>query len=253
MPFAATVNMPKFFISVEDVRDGFLEIREDVHHILHVLRKEVGDTLTVCDGQGVDYKCQILSQDGEVLRCQILHATPNQAEPEVQITIFQGLPKAEKMEWLLQKGTEIGVSAFVPVATSRSIVKLEGRKADNKVARWKQIAVSAAKQSGRGRIPAVHSVQSLSSAAALLPSFDLNLVLYEEEKNCSLKQILRAVSPVPRTVSLWVGPEGGLAAEEVQALTQAGAISVGLGPRILRTETAGMVAAAMTLYEYDSM
>lgn len=230
-----------------------LVIREDAHHILHVLRKELGDCITVCDGHGQDYDCEIISAAADEIRCKILKAYPAETEPQVKLTLFQGLPKAEKMEWLLQKGVEVGISEFIPVAAERSIVKLDRKKAAGKLARWSKIAHSAAKQSGRGILPEVHEVMTVAQAIETFSSYDLVLVLYEEDKGKSLKMFLREQKQLPNKVALWIGPEGGFDPGEIQKLKQAGAITAGLGPRILRTETAGMIAAAVVLYEYDQM
>ena len=228
-------------------------IREDAHHILHVLRKELGDHLTVCDGQGQDYECEIVSTAAGEVTCKVLEKHMAETEPAVKLTLFQGLPKAEKMEWLLQKGVEIGISEFIPVAAERSVVKLDGKKAESKLARWNKIAESAAKQSGRGMIPEVKSVMSVQEAIKTFDKYDLILVLYEEDRGRSLKMILREQHPRPEKVAIWIGPEGGLELSEVDKLVAAGAVTAGLGPRILRTETAGMTAAALVLYEYDQM
>lgn len=245
--------MPKFFIGMEDVQGDFLTIREDAHHILHVLRKEKGDLITVCDGQGQDYECEIFSAAAEEIKCKILKRYPCKAEPEVAITLFQGLPKAEKMEWILQKGVELGVCGFVPVISERSVVKLEKKKAESKRVRWNKIAEAAAKQSGRGVLPQVYPVVSLKECIKTFDNYDLVLVLYEETRDESLKKILREMKKIPKRVAIWVGPEGGWAPEEVKTLLEADAVTAGLGPRILRTETAGMAAAALILYEYNQM
>lgn len=230
-----------------------LVIREDAHHILHVLRKEMGDCITVCDGRGQDYDCEIVSASADEIHCKILKAYPAETEPQVKLTLFQGLPKAEKMEWLLQKGVEVGISEFVPVAAERSIVKLDRKKTEGKLARWSKIAHSAAKQSGRGVLPEVHTVMTVDQAIETFSDYDLILVLYEEDKGKSLKMLLREQRELPSKIALWIGPEGGFDPTEIQKLKRTGAITAGLGPRILRTETAGMIAAALVLYEYDQM
>lgn len=237
---------------MEDVQGDRLMIREDAHHILHVLRKEMGDRVTVCDGHGQDYECELVAASAAGIQCRILQRHTADTEPEVKLTLFQGLPKAEKMEWLLQKGVEIGICEFVPVQMERCVVKLDGKKADAKVERWNKIAQSAARQSGRGILPPVLPVTTLDQAIKTFDKYDLILVLYESDRNLSLKQILRRQER-PKHAALWIGPEGGFAPEEVKRLKEAGAVTAGLGPRILRTETAGMTAAALMLYEYDQM
>lgn len=238
---------------MEDVQGDLLTVREDAHHILHVLRKGPGDQIIVCDGNGQDYTCEVVSAGADEVVCRILEGHRAETEPDVKLTLFQGLPKAEKMEWLLQKGVEIGVCEFVPVAAERSVVKLEAKRAEGKHSRWNKIAQSAAKQSGRGILPVVKPVCSVKECIKTFDKYDLILVLYEEDRMRSLKEILRGQSTQPRRVGLWIGPEGGWAPEEIAELKAAGAVTAGLGPRILRTETAGMTAAALVLYEYDQM
>ena len=230
--------MPKFFVTREDVQGNYIVIHKDTHHILHVLRKGKGDQLEICDGKNTDYLCEIL----EIAR------------DESQITLYQGLPKADKMELILQKGTEIGIHEFVPFESSRTIVHLDTKKAGGKIERWNKIAESAAKQSGRGNIPVVRPVLSFAQAVeTAIGENDLVLVCYEAEKKNALKTILRSKDPKPQKIALLIGPEGGFSEEEIRKILSSGGQAVTLGPRILRTETAGMIAAALILYEYDQM
>ena len=157
------------------------------------------------------------------------------------------------MYMTMRSCVEIGICEFIPVAAERSIVKLDNKKADGKIVRWNKIAHSAAKQSGRGILPEVHSLMTVDQAIQSFSSYDLVLVLYEEDRGRSLKSLLREQKVLPKKIALWIGPEGGFDPAEIDKLKQAGAITAGLGPRILRTETAGMIAAALVLYEYDQM
>ncbi|MBO4888266.1 MAG: 16S rRNA (uracil(1498)-N(3))-methyltransferase [Firmicutes bacterium] len=248
--------MPKFFVTREDVQGNYIVIHKDTHHILHVLRKGKGDQLEICDGKNTDYLCEILeiARDESQIICKVLKKVTSSAESSVRITLYQGLPKADKMELILQKGTEIGIHDFVPFESSRTIVHLDTKKAGGKIDRWNKIAESAAKQSGRGNIPVVRPVLSFAQAVeTAISENDLVLVCYEAEKKNALKTILRGVDTKPQKIALLIGPEGGFSEEEIRKILAAGGQAVTLGPRILRTETAGMIAAALILYEYDQM
>lgn len=248
--------MPKFFISTEDLQGSFLVIRHDVHHIVNVLRKSEGDVITVCDGLGTDYDCRIISIDPneESLVCHIEETRHSGTEPDVNITLYQSLPKGDKMETVIQKSVELGVSRFVPYYSERSLIHLDDKKAQQKVQRWQTISESAAKQSGRGLIPRVEDVHTFKKVLTEVPDYDLAIVFYEDACHTSLKQLLKETAQkngIPKKVGIWIGPEGGFAGSEVEALKAAGCKVCGLGSRILRTETAGMAAAAMILYEYS--
>ncbi len=243
--------MPKFFADPRDITDDSLFLREDAHHITHVLRMSAGERLLVCDGLGNDYECEILEAADPVF-CRILSKGPSEVEPVLSLTLMQGLPKAEKMEWIIQKNTELGVYAFLPLESERSIVKLDGKKKESKEERWSKIALSAAKQSGRGMIPKVEACQTLRDAAKRFSEYDRVIVLYEDEHSRSLKQVLSELSE-PKKLALLVGPEGGWSETEIAFLRSCGAVTAGLGKRILRTETAGMTAAAICLYHFDEM
>lgn len=245
--------MPRFFVDPGQIRDGLITVSEDAHHIQDVLRMREGDPLTLCDGEGMDYEARIEGfSEGQVL-CRVLEQSVSASEPAIRITLFQGLPKADKMEWILQKGTELGISAFRPVAMQRSIVKADPKKENRKTDRYRKIALAAAKQSGRGQIPEVTDTVSFSEAVALVSQFDLFLVPYENGRERGLKTELNRLSSIPRTCAILIGPEGGIDPKEIEALESAGARIVGLGPRILRTETAGFTAATMLLYHFDQM
>lgn len=249
--------MPKFFVSTEDIQGKYITLHHDIHHIVNVLRKGVGDTFTVCDGKNTDYDCEIIeisrNEDQMILKIRAKHSSDT--EPEVFVTLFQALPKADKMELILQKGTEIGVSCFVPFVSERCIVKLDERKAKDKVERWNKITEAAAKQSGRGNIPTVKNVLSMKEALTELKTQDLAVFFYEHAEGRSLKDLLKAQAAegIPKKLALIIGPEGGFSDAEVSAFEAAGCRTASLGPRILRTETAGMVGAALILYEYGQM
>ena len=172
-------------------------------------------------------------------------------EPDVRISLLQGLAKGEKMELIIQKAVEIGVVEIFPLAMDHSVVVLDRSKAGKKTERWQKIAEAAAKQSKRDVIPAVHEVMKLSQVLQE-EKWDLLVIAYESENRISLKEVLQAHKNA-KSIGVIIGPEGGLSNEEVKAAQEAGGIAVSLGRRILRTETAGLVAAAAILYETDNL
>ena len=219
---------------------------DDAHHISRVLRMRAGDVLSLCDGAGNEYDALVAAVSPEVVVCTVSNPHASEAESPVQVTLFQCLPKAGKMELIVQKCTELGVFSIVPVQSARCVV-VPGKDYEKKRERYNRVALEAAKQSRRAMIPRVLPLTTLKKID--VKSFDLFLVAYEDENTVSLKQALRAASP--KTIALLIGPEGGLEESEIAQLVQAGAKSVSLGRRILRTETAGMAMLAQTLYEVE--
>lgn len=219
---------------------------DDAHHISRVLRMKAGDALSLCDGAGNEYDALVAAVSPEVVVCTVSNPHASEAESPVQVSLFQCLPKAGKMELIVQKCTELGVFSIVPVQSARCVV-VPGKDYDKKRERYNRVALEAAKQSRRAMIPRVLPLTTLKKID--VKSFDLFLVAYEDENTVSLKQALRAASP--KTIALLIGPEGGLEESEIAQLVQAGAKSVSLGRRILRTETAGMAMLAQTLYEVE--
>ena len=243
--------MPRFFCEPGDISENTLILREDAHHITHVLRRVKGDAITVCDGAGTDFDC-IIAETGDTVRCDIVARKPSEVEPALAITLVQGLPKADKMEWIIQKNTELGVSRFIPLFCERSLIKLDPKKKNQKEDRWQKIALSGAKQSGRGLIPTVEEAMTLDAFLKTVSEYDAVIVLYEDEKKVSLKTTLTALPGATR-IALLIGPEGGWAPEEIAKMQAEGVLCAGLGPRILRTETAGMTAVCACLYHYNEM
>lgn len=238
--------MPKFFVPKENIDGDIIKIDgEDVAHIKRVLRMRVGDTLEMCASSGYDYLAKIREiGDGEII-LDILEKTKCETEPPIKVTLFQGIPKAGKMDYIIQKTTELGISQITPVALSRCVVKLDG---DKKIKRWQKISEEAAKQSGRGIIPAVNNPISLKDAVEELKKFDLAFVPYECEGENRLKDVLLAKKDV-KTVGFMIGPEGGFDKSEIDLLLENGITLVTLGKRILRTETAGEAVLSMVMYE----
>jgi 16S rRNA (uracil1498-N3)-methyltransferase len=212
------------------------------HYLLHVLRLDEGASLELFDGSGRAFDARVASVEEQTVRLSLGEARHAPASRPVHI--LQGLPKGDKLEWVLQKGTELGASVFHPVAAARSVVKLEPRRAEERTSRWMKIVEEAARQCRRNDVPLVHPPRPLLEAArSLVPATTL-LVLDEEESAVPLGEAFRACAPAA-PVALVVGPEGGLSREEVTALQALGARPVTLGRRILRTETAALAALAV--------
>ncbi|MBE7022598.1 MAG: 16S rRNA (uracil(1498)-N(3))-methyltransferase [Ruminococcaceae bacterium] len=243
--------MSKFFIEKSQLKNHCAHLTgQDVTHITRVLRLKPGDELLLCDGEGMDYQARILSFDKATLTAEILAEHPSETEPNVKVTLYQGLPKQGKMEWIIEKCTEMGVTTIVPVQMTRSVVKLDSAQAAKKLERWQKTAREAAKQCGRGQIPQIMPPVDLETLTKEeLPEF--LLLPYEEERTTPVKEALRGAKA--ETAGIFIGPEGGFTPEEAAYLVSLGARSVSLGRRILRTETAGLAALALLLYEFDEM
>ena len=243
--------MSKFFVSKNQIGEKTATVTgSDVSHIARVLRLGVGDDLLLCDGEGYDYEVKIIACSKEKIEAEILKSYPCQNEPETKVTLFQGLPKQGKMEWIIEKCTEMGISTIVPVQMTRSVVKLSPEQADKKLERWQKTAQEAAKQCGRGIVPKVMMPVSIPELKQEdLPEF--LLFPYEAEKARPVKDALQSAKV--KTAGIFIGPEGGFTPEEAEILEKLGAHTVSLGPRILRTETAGLVSLATLLYEWNEM
>lgn len=235
--------MSKFFIPKENISlENLIITGEDVKHISKVLRMGVGDEITCCDGQGNDYKARIASLGTEI-SCEIVEKQKCNTESNIHVILIQGVPKASKMDYIIQKTTELGICEIYPCELSRCVSKIEG---DKKISRWQKISEEAAKQSGRGIIPKIHNPISISKAVEVLKSCDVSFVPYECEEEKFLKPLLKSAKS-PKTVAFMIGPEGGFDKSEIEMLDGISAIS--LGKRILRTETAGEAVLSMVMYE----
>ena len=243
--------LPRFFIDGAPAGDTIEIAGEDAHHIARVLRMKPGETLTVCDGAGADYRCTLTGTDGGRALCHVEARTPSRGEPNVRLTLYMALPKGDKMDLIVQKAVELGAFRVVPYAAARSVSRPDAKALQKKTARWRKIAREAAQQSGRGRVPEVADCLSFAEAVRLAGQSELPLLLYENEQENSLRAALTA-HPFAEA-ALMVGPEGGFAGEEVQAACAAGLASVSLGPRILRCETAPLAALAAVLYESGNL
>ncbi len=233
--------MSRFFIAPFD-GDTIRLTGQDAHHIARVLRMGVGENLTLCDGAGTDYVCRITAIDNGEVQAQVLYRAPSASEPNTAVTLYQGLPKSEKMDWIVQKSVEIGVTRIVPVAMARSIVRLGAAEGAKKQARWQKIAASAAEQSGRGIVPQVAEPIPFSQAVTAISQE--NTVVFYEGGGQPLDTL---VNTQTRQISLVVGPEGGFEAKEIQQLCESGAHIATLGKRILRCETAPLVALSVVM------
>ena len=249
--------MPKFFIerdniSLETTGKKLITFTgEEAYHLSTVLRMKPGAVVTATDGQGVVYYLELTEVNSTTVCGEVLRETRDHSEPTLRITLLQSILKGEKMDWVLQKGTEIGISAFIPFLSTRTVARPEPKHYRRKQERWQKIVAEAAKQSGRGIIPTVNPITPWARLAKIL-SHQYVIVAWEEEKSLSLRTAL-AGREKPAEVFLIIGPEGGLAEEEVEELSAWGALPVSLGPRILRAETAGPVTAALILYHFGEL
>lgn len=233
--------MPRFFVSGVEGESAVIT-GQDAVHIRRALRMKPGENLTLCDGRGTDYFCEIAGFHEETVRLKVLYHTPTACEPDTAVTLYQGLPKGEKMEWILQKSVELGVTAVVPVVTARSIVRLKPGEGEKKRDRWQRIAAEAAGQSGRGIVPQVSFPLTFGQMLERLKRE--NTVLLYEGGGQPLSEL---VNRDTRTLSIVVGPEGGFESGEVEALRERGGRVATLGKRILRCETAPLAALAVIM------
>ena len=246
--------MPKFFVEPSKISNDIITIdTEDVNHITRVLRMKIGDKITVCDSMGYDYTAEIFEINKSSILCRELKKTKSDTEPALKVVLFQGIPKGSKMEYIIQKTTELGIFKIVPVSMSRCVSKIENKKdGDRKRERWQKISESAAKQSGRGIVPEISAPVAFEAAIQALSECDLAFAPYECEQDNSIKKVIKGING-NKTVGFIIGPEGGFAPEEIDKLTKLGISSVTLGKRILRTETAGEAVLSMLMYEANEL
>lgn len=224
---------------------------EDVNHVKNVLRLKENDELIVSDGRGRDYHCRISGITNEEVVADICDICDNFSELSTEITLFQGFPKGDKMELIIQKTVELGVTRIVPVMTKRTVVKLDDKKAKKKMERYNMIAESAAKQSGRGMIPEVTMPVSFAEAVSMAEKLDMNIIPYEEAEGVEYSRNIIKNIKGKKSLGIFIGPEGGFAREEVEKALDAGASAITLGHRILRTETAGMAVISIIMFELE--
>lgn len=245
--------MYQFFVEPSQIQDKKIVITGgDVNHIKNVLRMKVGDEIAVSNGiDGKEYRCGIEAFAGDEVVCGLRFIKEDGVELSSKIYLFQGLPKADKMELIIQKAVELGAYEVIPVSAKRCVVRLDEKKAANKVSRWQGIAEAAAKQSKRAVIPQVHSVLGMKEAIAYAQDMEVKLIPYELAEDMQhTKQMIEAVQPGQR-VAIFIGPEGGFEENEIQMALEAGIEPVTLGRRILRTETAGFTVLSWLMYHLE--
>jgi len=241
--------MANFYIEKTDITEDTAVITgEEAQHISRVLRMKKCDSVTLCDGEGIFYEAVLTNFAEKNVTAEIISKREAETEPQVKVTVFQGVPKNPKLETIIQKLTEIGAVRLVPMDTKRAVAKLDK---ESKVERLRKIAREAAKQSKRGIVPEVLSPVSFKEAVKMATEADLAIIPYEEEREISLKKALSGKTP--KTVAVMIGPEGGFDSEEIKLAKVNGITSVTLGKRILRTETAPLAVCAAILYELGEM
>lgn len=257
--------MQRYFVPADQFDEQEVRITgEDARHISRVMRSRVGDQVIACNGQSLDVLVEITELAEGVVTASIVETLEQHGEPNLFVTIAQSLPKADKMESVIQKCTEIGASSFLPFLSERTVVQYDERKEVKRIQRWSKIAKEAAEQSHRSRIPLVESPVSWKQLLKQFADYDLICFCYEKEDGHQLRDVVQpfaqsltadhhhASNQVTR-VMIVVGPEGGFSEQEVAAAEASGAVATGLGRRILRTETAAMIALACIMYETGEM
>lgn len=244
--------MHHFFVSPEQIGKKTITITgSDVNHIKNVLRMAVGEQLTVSSGEERAYRCEILSLEEDRVEAGIMWIEEANTELSSKIYLFQGLPKSDKMELIIQKAVELGVYEIIPTATRRAVVKLDKKKEESKRKRWQGISESAAKQSKRSIIPKITSVMSFREAVEYASDLDVKLIPYELAEGMeATRNLIGGIRP-GQSVAVFIGPEGGFAPEEVELAAERGFLPVTLGKRILRTETAGMTVLSVLMYHLE--
>jgi len=245
--------MHRFFVAEDSVRDGKVVFRGEVaHQISRVLRLSPGDRLCAVLVDGREFIVEIGVTTPDTIIARIVGTVERWTEPPVRVTLLQGLPKGDKIEYIVQKCTELGVERLILTVCARSVPKWEERKVKDKILRLTRIACEAAEQSGRLRVPSIIGLFSFEEAVSRLATGELMLMPWEEYRGKGIKDVLRAARSA-KEVSVIIGPEGGFDPNEVRTAMDAGATPVRLGPRILRTETAAVVAVSMVMYELGDL
>jgi 16S rRNA (uracil1498-N3)-methyltransferase len=245
--------MHRFFIPHDWIGKNSVYFGESLAYQLYrVLRMEPGNHVILLDNEGYEYEVEISelrTKEGEGI---LKEKRPVISEPLVHITLFQALLKKDNFEWVLQKCTEVGVSEFVPMTTKRTIVSHDKELRADRIQRWERIITEAAEQSGRGKLPVLGDPVPFETIISQLHHFDCVLIPWEGETKLGVREVLDT-EPAPRTVAIFIGPEGGFPPEEVEAAQAQGAIPVTLGPRILRAETAAVITTGLVLHDLDQM
>ena len=247
--------MNRFFGKSENISDDTIIIDgNDVNHIRNVLRMHRGDKLIVTGGNNRDYVCSVREYEDDKVCLDIVDEIAADRELPAEIYLFQGLPKGDKMELIIQKCVELGVHAVIPVAMKRCVVKLDDKKADAKIKRWQAISESAAKQSGRSVIPKIMDVMTFDNAIRYVNDNSMNgIIPYELAEGMEAsRRAIESVKPGMK-VAVFIGPEGGFDLSEVEKAVDAGMQSISLGRRILKTETAGLAIMSILMYHLEEV
>ena len=245
--------MYRFFVAPEAISEKEVQITgDDVNHIKNVLRMKIGEEIAVSNGvDGREYRCEVAQLLADEVVCKLRFIKENDVELPAQVYLFQGLPKADKMELIIQKAVELGAYSVIPVATRRSIVKLDDKKAAAKQNRWQGIAEAAAKQSKRKIIPKIEKVMSFAEALEMAKELEVRLIPYELAEDMShTKEIIERIRKGQK-IAIFIGPEGGFDETEIALASEVGVEPITLGKRILRTETAGMTVLAWLMYHLE--
>lgn len=248
--------MPKFFVKSEQINNKKITIiGEDVNHIKNVLRLKIDDNIQVCNvDTSINYTCGISKINNESIECIIFNEAKSNCESNIQVDIFQGLPKADKMELIIQKSVELGASEIIPVEMKRCVVKIDEKSKQKKIERWQKISEVAAKQSGRDIVPKINNIVNIKSICNSINKYDIVLLAYENEKENTLKnELIKLKGKNNLKIGIIIGPEGGIDEQEVNMLKQAGAKIITLGNRILRTETVALVVTGIIMYELENL
>ncbi len=251
--------MPRFFVRSHQIQNGIVTIMgDDAHHLSRSLRMATGEMITVCDQQAIEYECVLTEFLPDRVCAKIVQSSVCEAEPPFHAHVYQALPKGDKLDSIIQKAVECGASELTTFESARCIVRVKGDSEQKKNERRERIALEAAKQCGRGTVPQIHPTRRFSEILSEAADADLPLFCYEGEGTVPLSQAIRDKLPMrmengadaPR-ISLVIGSEGGFSIEEAEAAMRAGMIPVGLGRRILRTETAASFVLACLVYELE--
>jgi 16S rRNA (uracil1498-N3)-methyltransferase len=243
--------IPRIFVGIDKIENKTALLEgSDVNYIKNVLRLKVGDEISIMDGRSKEYSSKIITMEKDRVKALLIKEKTPRAEPSVKVTIAQGIPKNPKMELIVQKATELGAFSIIPVKTERSIVKIREEKEESKMSRWQKIAKEAAEQSGRSSVPLIEQVRSIKDVLELSGSYAKSIILWEMEKETTFKKFLKENKSI-KSLLVLIGPEGGFSHDEVELAKRQGFVTVTIGNRILRTETASLAALSMIDYEFE--
>lgn len=246
--------MYQFFVSPEQIQGTKAYITgNDFNHIKNVLRMKIGEEIALSNGvDQKEYRVGIVAYTEDTVECELRFIKEDGMELPAKIYLFQGLPKGDKMELIIQKAVELGVHEIIPVSMNRCVVRLDEKKASSKLKRWQTIAEAAAKQSKRGIIPKIHEVLSFEQALSYADDMQVKMLPYELANGMEeTKQVISSIRP-GESIAVWIGPEGGFDKQEVSKASDCGFRPISLGKRILRTETAGMTVLSILMYHMET-